>query len=85
MAITIEVNGVDQTVDVDGDTPLLWLLRQLPGGTRQSWPRHDDDDCCGPVRQTARISSLTSKPSALSDRSGSERISNPCSERRGYD
>ena len=27
MAITIKVNGVDRTVDVDGDTPLLWVLR----------------------------------------------------------
>jgi len=27
MAYTIEVNGVKQTVDVDGDTPLLWVLR----------------------------------------------------------
>ena len=27
MAYTIEVNGVQRTVDVDGDTPLLWVLR----------------------------------------------------------
>ena len=27
MAYTIEVNGVKRTVDVDGDTPLLWVLR----------------------------------------------------------
>jgi len=27
MAITIKINGVDRTVDVDGDTPLLWVLR----------------------------------------------------------
>ncbi len=27
MAYTIVVNGVTQTVDVDGDTPLLWVLR----------------------------------------------------------
>jgi len=25
MAITIKINGVDRTVDVDGDTPLLWV------------------------------------------------------------
>jgi aerobic-type carbon monoxide dehydrogenase small subunit (CoxS/CutS family) len=24
MATTIKINGVDRTVDVDGDTPLLW-------------------------------------------------------------
>jgi isoquinoline 1-oxidoreductase subunit alpha len=27
MAYTIQVNGVRRTVDVDGDMPLLWLLR----------------------------------------------------------
>jgi aerobic-type carbon monoxide dehydrogenase small subunit (CoxS/CutS family) len=27
MAITFEVNGVSKTVDVDSDTPLLWVLR----------------------------------------------------------
>ncbi len=27
MAYKIEVNGVNRTVDVDGDTPLLWVLR----------------------------------------------------------
>jgi len=27
MAITIKVNGVDRTVDLDGDTSLLWVLR----------------------------------------------------------
>src|SRR6201988_5103610 len=29
MAITIKVNGVAHTVDVDGDTPLLWVLRDV--------------------------------------------------------
>ncbi len=35
MAYTIEVNGLKRTVDVDGDTPLLWVLRDeldLKGG-----------------------------------------------------
>ena len=27
MAYTIEVNGAKKTVDVDGDMPLLWVLR----------------------------------------------------------
>ena len=27
MSYTINVNGAPQTVDVDGDTPLLWVLR----------------------------------------------------------
>src|SRR6202163_2867951 len=33
MAKTIKVNGVDRTVDVDGDTPLLWVLRDTLGMT----------------------------------------------------
>ena len=33
MAITIKVNGVGRTVDVDGDTPLLWVLREQLGLT----------------------------------------------------
>jgi len=31
MAFTIKVNGAAQTVDVDGDTPLLWVLRDVLG------------------------------------------------------
>jgi isoquinoline 1-oxidoreductase subunit alpha len=33
MAFTIKVNGVDRSVDVDGDTPLLWVLRDVLGMT----------------------------------------------------
>jgi isoquinoline 1-oxidoreductase alpha subunit len=33
MATTMKVNGVDRTVDVDGDTPLLWVLRDVLGMT----------------------------------------------------
>src|SRR5206468_7655870 len=33
MATTIKVNGVNRTVDVDGDTPLLWVLRDVLGMT----------------------------------------------------
>jgi isoquinoline 1-oxidoreductase subunit alpha len=33
MAFTIKINGRDYTVDVDGDTPLLWLLRDVLGMT----------------------------------------------------
>ncbi|HKC54800.1 MAG TPA: (2Fe-2S)-binding protein [Vicinamibacterales bacterium] len=31
MAFTIKVNGAAQTVDVDADTPLLWVLRDVLG------------------------------------------------------
>jgi len=33
VAIEINVNGVAHTVDVDGDTPLLWVLRDVLGMT----------------------------------------------------
>jgi isoquinoline 1-oxidoreductase alpha subunit len=33
MAFAIEVNGKSHSVDVDGDTPLLWVLRDLLGMT----------------------------------------------------
>jgi isoquinoline 1-oxidoreductase alpha subunit len=33
MAFTIKVNGTVHRVDVDGDTPLLWLLRDVLGMT----------------------------------------------------
>src|SRR6266852_2921612 len=33
MSITIKVNGTDRTVDVDDDTPLLWVLRDVLGMT----------------------------------------------------
>src|SRR5206468_11491547 len=31
MATIIKVNGVNRTIDVDGDTPLLWVLRDHLG------------------------------------------------------
>lgn len=33
MAFTLKINNSDHTVDVDGDTPLLWVLRDLVGLT----------------------------------------------------
>src|ERR1700674_2170914 len=33
MSTSIKVNGVARTVDVDGDTPLLWVLRDVLGMT----------------------------------------------------
>ena len=33
MAFTIKVNGNAHSVDVDGDTPLLWVLRDVLGMT----------------------------------------------------
>jgi isoquinoline 1-oxidoreductase alpha subunit len=33
MSYTIRVNGTDHTVDAEGDTPLLWVLRDILGMT----------------------------------------------------
>jgi isoquinoline 1-oxidoreductase alpha subunit len=33
MPTTIKVNGIDRAVDVGGDTPLLWVLRDVLGIT----------------------------------------------------
>ena len=33
MAFAVKVNGIVHTVDVDGDTPLLWVLRDVLGMT----------------------------------------------------
>src|SRR5580692_4601468 len=33
MAFTIKINGTTHSVDVDGDTPLLWVLRDVLGMT----------------------------------------------------
>ena len=33
MAFTININGTPRSVDVDGDTPLLWVLRDVLGMT----------------------------------------------------
>ena len=37
MSYDIKVNGAVKSVDVDGDTPLLWVLRDVLGmtGTKQ--------------------------------------------------
>jgi aerobic-type carbon monoxide dehydrogenase small subunit (CoxS/CutS family) len=33
MAFAVKVNGQTHNVDVDGDTPLLWVLRDVLGMT----------------------------------------------------
>jgi isoquinoline 1-oxidoreductase alpha subunit len=33
MALTLNINGTAHSVDVDGDTPLLWVLRDVLGMT----------------------------------------------------
>jgi isoquinoline 1-oxidoreductase subunit alpha len=33
MAFTVNINGTSRSIDVDGDTPLLWVLRDVLGMT----------------------------------------------------
>ena len=33
MAFTLKINGTPHEMDVDGDTPLLWVLRDVLGMT----------------------------------------------------
>jgi isoquinoline 1-oxidoreductase alpha subunit len=33
MAFTLKINGTNRSVDVDGDIPLLWVLRDVLGMT----------------------------------------------------
>jgi len=33
MAFTVNINGSPRSIDVDGDTPLLWVLRDMLGMT----------------------------------------------------
>lgn len=33
MAFTVKINGAARSIDVDGDTPLLWVLRDVLGMT----------------------------------------------------
>jgi isoquinoline 1-oxidoreductase subunit alpha len=33
MPATVKINGAARTVDADGDTPLLWVLRDVLGMT----------------------------------------------------
>ena len=40
MAFTIKVNETTHTVDVDGDTPLLWVLRDVLGMTGTKFGSH---------------------------------------------
>src|ERR1700726_132028 len=40
MTYKISVNGLDRTADADGDTPLLWVLRDVLGMTGTKF-------CCG--------------------------------------
>jgi len=61
MAYTIKVNAADHSVDVDGDTPLLWVLRDLLGlsGTKFSCGKALCGACTVLVDNTATRSCVT--------------------------
>ena len=48
MAFTLKVNGTRHEVDVDGDIPLLWVLRDVLGMTGTKFG-------CGQARQGAAL------------------------------
>jgi len=40
MPFSIKINGASHDIDVDGDTPLLWVLRDVLGMTGTKYGRH---------------------------------------------
>jgi aerobic-type carbon monoxide dehydrogenase small subunit (CoxS/CutS family) len=61
MAYTIKVNAVDHSVDVDGDTPLLWVLRDVLGmmGTKFGCGKALCGACTVLIDDTATRSCIT--------------------------
>jgi isoquinoline 1-oxidoreductase alpha subunit len=61
MAYTIKVNAVDHSVDVNGDTPLLWVLRDVLGmmGTKFGCGKALCGACTVLVDDTATRSCIT--------------------------
>jgi isoquinoline 1-oxidoreductase alpha subunit len=61
MAYTIKVNTVDHSVDVDGDTPLLWVLRDVLGmtGTKFGCGKALCGACTVLINNTAARSCIT--------------------------
>src|SRR6266498_166875 len=64
MAYTIKVNAVDRSVDVDGDTPLFWVLRDVLGltGTKLRPPGRRSDRAVKPRRSEDHSTALISSP-----------------------
>src|SRR5262245_24457022 len=54
MAFMLKINGTPHEVDVDGDTPLLWLLRDVLGMTGPSSVAARRCAAPAPCRSTAR-------------------------------
>jgi isoquinoline 1-oxidoreductase alpha subunit len=53
MAFRIKVNGTDRAVDVDDDTPLLWVIRDVLGMTGTKF---GCDGATSPARNSRRRS-----------------------------
>ena len=61
MALTIKVNGKTHSVDVDGETPLLWVLRDVLGmtGTKFGCGMAPGGACTGHIDGVATRSCIT--------------------------
>ena len=87
MAFTLKINGTPHEVDVDGDTPLLWVLREVLGmtGTKFGCGQALCGACTvhvdGAATRTSTASARARSP--RSRRSARRRRARPC-RRRGY-
>jgi len=57
MTFTIRLSGGAHSVDIDGDTPILWMLRDEFGLTGQNYGRGiaQRGACCFPRRQALAL------------------------------
>ena len=77
MAFTIKINGKTHSVDVDGDTPLLWVLRDVLGmtGTKFGCGKALCGACTVHIDGTATRSCVTTVDSMQGPRSRPSRRS----------
>jgi hypothetical protein len=60
MAFTIKVNGASHDIDVNADTPLLWVLRDVLGLTGTKYGCHRSMWCVHRAYRWQRRSLLSS-------------------------
>ena len=94
MPYTIKINGADHAVDVDGDTPLLWVLRDVLGMTGTKFgcgmalcgacTVHLDGSRCAPAspRRSVGAAAITTIEAIGDDAGRARRSSRPGSTSR---